>query len=192
VQLTDNYDQQRGQFPLDYVQYKELLYGAADNLDGLKPPSRDTSRKAHQAEFDIAEDYHEPENEGAPGGTDQDPLDIIMANIVKQGSFHPSMKREVWKKLSKEGQETWDKLSNDDKANILGYVNKKLEAKSDGERAAFITKSLFKHKTRMMMTIKRSKSRMKSRRACGLSTHWSRKTTNPRSRKCIPETFAEY
>jgi hypothetical protein len=52
------------------------------------------------------------------------------------------MKREVWKKLSKEGQETWDKLNNNDKANILGYVNKKLEAKSDGERAAFITEVL--------------------------------------------------
>jgi hypothetical protein len=142
VQLTDNYEQQRGQFPLDYVQYKELLYAAADNLDGLKPPSRDTSRKAHKAEFDIAEDYHEPEDEGAPGETNQDPLDIIMANVARQGSFRPSMKREVWKKLSKEGQETWDKLSNDDKANILGYVNKKLEAKSDGKRAAFITEVL--------------------------------------------------
>jgi hypothetical protein len=52
------------------------------------------------------------------------------------------MKREVSKKLSKEGQETWDKLSNNNKANILGYTNKKLEARSDGERAAFITEVL--------------------------------------------------
>jgi hypothetical protein len=124
------------------VQYKELLYGAADNLDGLKPPSRDSSRKAHQAEFDIAEDYHEPKDEGTPGEIDQDPLGIIMANVAKQGSIRPSMKREVWKKITKEGQETWDKLCNDDKANILGYVNKKLEAKSDSERAAFITEVL--------------------------------------------------
>jgi hypothetical protein len=130
VQLTDNYDQQRGKFPLEYVQYKELLYAAADNLDSLKPPSRDTSRKAHKAELNIAEDHHEPEDEDAPGETNQDPLNIIMANVAIQGSFRPSMKREVWKKLSKEGQETWDKLNNNDKANILGYINKKLEAKS--------------------------------------------------------------
>jgi hypothetical protein len=57
VQLTDNYDQQRGKFPLEYVQYKELLYTAADNLDSLKPSSRGTSRKAHKAELNIAVDH---------------------------------------------------------------------------------------------------------------------------------------
>jgi hypothetical protein len=52
------------------------------------------------------------------------------------------MKREVWKKLSKERQETWEKLNNDNKANFLGYTNKKLESRSESEKGAFITEVL--------------------------------------------------
>jgi hypothetical protein len=142
VQLTDNFDQQRGRLPLGYEQYKDLLYAAADNLDSLKPPSRDTPRKVHKAELDHVDEYHDPEVDETAEEVDSNPIDTILANVAKQGSFRPSMKREVWKKLTKEGQETWDKLSNDDKANILGYTNKKLETRSDGERAAFISEVL--------------------------------------------------
>jgi hypothetical protein len=63
VQLTDNFDQQRGRLPLEYEQYKDLLYAAADNLDSLKPPSRDTPRKAHKAELDHADVHHDPETD---------------------------------------------------------------------------------------------------------------------------------
>jgi hypothetical protein len=94
------------------------------------------------AELDHADKHHDPEAEDTTEEVNSNPIDIILAHVAKQGSFRPSMKQEVWKKLSKDGQETWDKLSNDNKANILGYTNKKLKTRSDGERAAFISKVL--------------------------------------------------
>jgi hypothetical protein len=95
VQLTDNFDQQRGRLPLGYEQYKDLLYAAADNLDSLKPPSRDTPRKVHKAELNHADEYHDPEVDETAEEVDSNPIDTILANVAKQGSFRPSMKRDV-------------------------------------------------------------------------------------------------
>jgi hypothetical protein len=38
-------------------------------------------------ELDTAEEHHEPEDGDAPEETNHDPLDTILANVAKQGSF---------------------------------------------------------------------------------------------------------
>jgi hypothetical protein len=156
----------------------------------LKPTSRDTPRKVHVAELDHADEHHDPKTEDTAEEVNSNALDIILANVAKQGSFRPSMKREVWKKLSKEGQETWDKLSNDNKANILGYTNKKLETRSDGERAAFISEVLTQ--VQGEDDDDKVKEQDEEQESMRLINTLVTRGTESKVNEAIPETFVKY
>ena len=142
--------------PLPYAEYKTRLFHAAEHFDTkndrLKPLNINRVINKHEMDLDAlqnVEDSDYPEPIDITGDTDDN--DIIEVNyneIPKNGSKfqngkkkvnfgnrgNTSLRADVWNSLSKDTQKIWDQITNEDKNNILNYINNERFKKSNSNR----------------------------------------------------------
>ena len=121
--------------PVTYQKYTELLLSECAQLDSalVRKNAKSNARSVYSSFIapDVGEDDALPNFLGADDedivyDIDSDP-DLLINAHNRREAYRVLMGGEKWTKLSKTGQETWDKLSEEDKAHILG---RNLDAKT--------------------------------------------------------------
>ena len=137
LQDVANREQERiaqGGALFDFLEYLQVLKSTAAIYDQKRQ-----KRSAHTHAI-IGWDEDEP---GGPSleaaNTMEEAIDYVI-NEMRRRSPGSSMNKETWKSISKEGQGTWDKMSDSDKAKILRYAAQR--ASQDKERVESNTHSI--------------------------------------------------
>ena len=117
-----------------FEEYYVSLKGSAAIYD----ESRQVSRRANMADItgDVDEDQDSEDQDGSQVNDSDIASEITeyCINEMRRGFRRPSpassMNKETWTSLSKEAQETWDKMPREDKAKILRYAGSRAKPSS--------------------------------------------------------------
>lgn len=109
---------------LTYSQYLSLLKSEARLLD-----KKSYKKKMRSANFHAIDEESSGSDEDGKGENEE-----RLAYPMFRSKPGSKMNKETWKSLSNDGQATWDKLSDADKASILSYATQRAE-KSESRQA---------------------------------------------------------
>ena len=127
-----------GNLPLNYPQYMDLLYSAAQRHDeshGLARNRRVNTMLIEQ----LGEEDEPPEDPTVAESTPVSMLDINATGITRRpgtNSRSPRMDLVTWQKLPKESQVLWDKLDDDSKRTILNYAKARQDRNQESDRSS--------------------------------------------------------
>lgn len=110
----------------DYFEYLHILKSTATIYDQKRQ-----RRSAHTHAL-IGWDEDEPGGPSLETATTMEEAIDYVINEMRRRAPGSSMNKETWKSISKDGQGTWDKMSDSDKAKILRYATQR--ASQDKER----------------------------------------------------------
>ena len=114
--------------------YLSLLQSAAQTYDSERSKRGGVARKRHVMNHDFDPNEEQQDQDDIAYDIDT-PLQVFQANTTQRpsrrpmgrgrdGPPRPRLRIDQWKDLDKKAQDTWDKLSDDDKRIILRYVDK--------------------------------------------------------------------
>ena len=113
----------KGDPPLTFSQYKNILFAAASAFDATRDIQRPHQQRiANTGEIDITDEltsYLDADYTDSSHNIDTD-LDMFEINQANT-KYRPSLDKETWYKLNDLDKKTWDNISSDGKQVIIDY-----------------------------------------------------------------------